>query len=130
MIDTNKIMNPQALTNIFGIMPDFIGSELMDIRIKSFKRTLVIQLMTNQPVQNKPQRWEKWDVIYIEISLFDIRNLIINGDISTNSIIQFNLEQSEKDGLLDIKCNNQMNIKCSFDWARVEQITPGLIGCP
>lgn len=130
MINIDKIMNSQALTSIFGCVPDFIGSELMDIRIRSFKRTIVIQLMTTQPVQNKPKRWGKWDVVYIEISLFDIRNLALNGDISSNSIIQFDLKESGKEGLLQIRCNNQMNIKCSFDWARVEQITPGLIGSP
>ena len=46
----------------------------------------------------------------------------------TNSIIQFDLKEIENEGLLEIKCNNQMSIKCTFDWARVEQITPGLIG--
>lgn len=130
MINEDKIMNPQALTGIFGCVPAFIGSELMDIRIRSFKRTIVIQLMTTQPVQNKPKRWDKWDVVYIEISLFDIRDLVISGDVSTNSIIQFDLREAEKEGLLEIKCNNQMQIKCSFDWARVEQVTPGLIGSP
>ena len=128
MIDSVKIMNPKALTNIFGILPDFIGSELMDIRIKSFRRTMFIQLMTTQPVQAKPKRWDKWDVIYVEISLGDIRNLVINGDVRSNSIIQFDLEKVGEEGLLGIKCNNEMYIRCTFDWARIEQITPGLIG--
>lgn len=128
MVNTNKIMNPQALTSIFGCIPDFVGSELIDIKIRSFKRTIIIQLMTTQPVKNKPKRWDKWDVIYIEISLFDIRNLAINGDISSNSIIYFELVETEDEGSLEIKCDNQMQIKCSFDWARVEQVTSGLIG--
>ncbi len=128
MIRADKIMNPQALSSIFGCIPDFIGSELMDIQIRTFKRTIIIQLMTTQAVENKPKRWDKWDVVYIEMSLFDIRNLNIIGDISTNSIVQFDLKQAENEGVLEIKCNNQMEVKCSFDWARVEQVTPGLIG--
>ena len=63
MINLDRIMNYQALTSIFGSIPNFIGSELMEIRIKSFKRTMVIQLMTTQLIQNKPKRWDKWDVI-------------------------------------------------------------------
>lgn len=128
MINTNKMMNPQALISIFGCVPDFIGSELMDIRIKSFTRTIIIQLMTTQSVQNKPEKWDKWDVIYVEISLFDIRNLVINGDIMTNSINKFDIKETGKEGYLDIECNSELSINAKFDWARVEKITPGLIG--
>lgn len=130
MINIGKIINSQALTSVFGCVPDFIGSELMDIRIRSFQRTIVIHLMTTQTVKNTPKRWGKFDVVYVEISLFDIRNLLVNGDISSNSIIQFDLKDLQNDGLLEIKCDNRMQVKCSFDWARVEEIIPGLIGQP
>ena len=128
MINKNIIMNPQALEGIFGGVPDFIGSELMDVRLKSFERTIVLQLMTNQPIQNKPERWDKVDVVYVDMSLFDVRNLIISGDISSNSITQFDMSKEETAGILEIRCNNQMQIKCLLDWARVEKVTPGLIG--
>lgn len=127
MITASKIMNPQALINIFGCIPDFIGSELMDIRIKSFKRTIVIQLMTNYPVQNKPQKWGEYNVVYIDISLFDIRKLFISGDVITNSIIKFDIKEDKEEVFLEIQCNSKLTIKCNFDWARVEQIKPGLI---
>jgi len=33
MISQLKFMNPQAIANIFGDMPNFIDSELMDVEL-------------------------------------------------------------------------------------------------
>lgn len=63
MIDQFKFLNPQALIGIFGKIPKFEESELVDVRLKRDGPTLVIQLMTKENVENKPKRWNKWDVI-------------------------------------------------------------------
>ncbi|WP_420482306.1 Imm50 family immunity protein, partial [Bacillus pseudomycoides] len=66
MINQLKILNPQALISIFGMISEFEQSELLDVQLRRDGPTLVIQLMTKEPVENKPKRWNKWDVIYIE----------------------------------------------------------------
>ena len=130
MIDQFKFLNPQALIGIFGKIPKFEESELVDVRLKRDGPTLVIQLMTKENVENKPKRWTKWDVIYVEISFFTIYNLTIKGLGIENIIDYFEINKIEEEGLLKIKCKNQMLVECSFEWAKVEGVTPGLIGLP
>ncbi|HEY9059453.1 MAG TPA: immunity 50 family protein [Pseudobacteroides sp.] len=130
MVNQLKLMNPQAFISIFGNIPSFIGSELLDVQIKRDGPTLVIRLMTNEVVQSKPKRWDKWDVIYVELSFFAIRDLTITGVSTKNQINEFEIKEREKEAELEIGCDSQMKIKFLFDWARVEQITPGLIGTP
>ena len=114
----------------FGKIPKFEESELVDVRLKRDGPTLVIQLMTKENVENKPKRWNKWDVIYVEISFFTIYNLTIKGLGIENIIDYFEINKIEEEGLLKIKCKNQMLVECSFEWAKVEGVTPGLIGLP
>lgn len=71
-----------------------------------------------------------WDVIYIEISFFTIRNLTIEGLGTENSIDHFEINTTEEESLLKIKCKNQIIVDCLFEWARVEGVTSGLIGLP
>ena len=130
MIDQFKFLNPQALIGIFGKIPKFEESELVDVRLKRDGPTLVIQLMTKENVENKPKRWNKWDVIYVEISFVTIYNLTIKGLGIENIIDYFEINKIEEEGLLKIKCKNQMLVECSFEWAKVEGVTPGLIGLP
>ena len=130
MIDQFKFLNPLALIGIFGKIPKFEESELVDVRLKRDGPTLVIQLMTKENVENKPKRWNKWDVIYVEISFFTIYNLTIKGLGIENIIDYFEINKIEEEGLLKIKCKNQMLVECSFEWAKVEGVTPGLIGLP
>ncbi|ENQ3105774.1 immunity 50 family protein [Bacillus cereus] len=123
-----KVLNPQALISVFGKIPKFEESELLDVCLKRDGPTLVIQLMTKEHVENKPKRWNKWDVIYIEIAFFTIRNLTIEGLGAENIIDHFEIHTTEEGSLLKIKCKNQMIVECLFEWARVEGVTPGLIG--
>ena len=99
------------------------------MRLKRDGPTLVIQLMIKEKVENKPKRWNKWDVIYVEISFFTIYNLTIKGLGTENIIDYFEINKIEE-GLLKIKCKNQMLVECSFEWAKVEGVTTGLIGLP
>ena len=130
MINQFKLMNPQAFISIFGNIPSLNDSELLDVQLRRDGPTLFIRLLTREVIQTKPKRWDKWDVVYVEMSFFGIRDLTIDGLGTTNQINQFEIKDMGEDGELEIKCNNQMHIKCSFDWARVEQITSGLIGSP
>lgn len=130
MIDQLKILNPQTLISIFGKVPKFEEAELLEVCLKRDGPTLVIQLMTNENVEHKPKRWNKLDVIYVEISFFTIRNLIIENLGTENIIEHFEISTMSEGSLLKIKCKNQMIVESLFDWARIEGVTPGLIGLP
>ncbi|NPC91543.1 hypothetical protein HOO54_04600 [Bacillus sp. WMMC1349] len=123
MINIAKLMNPQAIMNLFGHMPHFIDSHLMDVELKRDGPCIFIRLMTRETVENKPKRWDEWDVVYIDISFIGVRDLVIKGLGINNMISQFEITER-----LKMTCSNQMQIECQFDWARIEKITPGLIG--
>ncbi|MGG0542637.1 Imm50 family immunity protein [Priestia aryabhattai] len=130
MINSNRIMNPQAVTGIFGRMPMFNNSELLSVQIKRDGPTLFIQLSTKEIVKNKPKRWDEWDIVYIEMSFLGVKELEINSFGTINEIEEFEIEDIGEGGSIKIQCTNRMSITCLFDWARIEQINPGLIGTP
>ncbi|MBJ8081757.1 immunity 50 family protein [Bacillus cereus group sp. N14] len=130
MIDQLKILNPQALISIFGKVPKFEDAELLEVCLKRDGPTLVTQLMTKENVEHKPKRWNNRDVIYVEISFFTIRNLTIESLGTENIIEHFEISTTSEGSLLKIKCKNQMIVETLFDWARIEGVTPGLIGLP
>lgn len=130
MINSSRIMNPQAITGIFGSMPMFNDSELLNVQIKRDGPTLFIQLSTKEIVKNKPKRWSEWDIVYVDMSFFGVRELEINSFGTINEIEQFEIEDIGEEGSIKIQCRNRMSINCLFDWARIEQINPGLIGTP
>ncbi len=128
MINISKILNPQAITGIFGEMPDFIGSEILELRLKRDGPTLFINLMIKQPVKTVPKRWpEKWDVIYVEFSFIGIRSLHINDWMNNNLIQRFEIIEQNEDGNLKIVCDEAL-VLGHFDWCRIENIKPGLLG--
>lgn len=130
MINSSRIMNAQAITGIFGRMLTFNGSELLNVQIKRDGPTLFIELSTKEMVKNKPKRWNVWDIVYVEMSFFGVRELEINSFGTMNEIKQFEMEDIGEEGSIKIQCSNKMSITCLFDWARIEQINPGLIGTP
>ncbi|MBZ4224481.1 immunity 50 family protein [Bacillus wiedmannii] len=130
MINQLKILNPQVLIRIFGKVPKFEDAELLEVCLKRDGPTLVPQLMTKENVEHKPKRWNNWDVIYVEISFFTIRNLTIESLGTENIIEHFEISTTSEGSLLKIKCKNQMIVETLFDWVRIEGVTPGLIGLP
>ncbi len=63
------------MIGVFGKAPKLEDVELLEVRLKRDGPTLFILLMTKETVEHKPKRWNKWDVIYVEISFFTIQNL-------------------------------------------------------
>ncbi len=128
MIREEKFMNPQAMTQIFGEIPQFKNAEIMNVDLNRDGPTLFIRLMTKDSVKNKPKRWGNFDVVFVELSFIGVTDLKINHLGNNNIIDHFEISTTENEGLLKINCKNQIQIKTIFDWARVEQISPGLIG--
>ncbi|MDM5163796.1 immunity 50 family protein [Bacillus altitudinis] len=128
MIREEKFMNPQAMTQIFEEIPQFKNAEIMNVDLNRDGPTLFIRLMTKDSVKNKPKRWGNFDVVYVELSFIGVTDLKINHLGNNNIINHFEISTTENEGLLKINCKNQMQIETIFDWARVEQISPGLIG--
>lgn len=52
MISLQRITNHQALTAIFGEIPTFVHSEVLDVQLKRDGPTLSIRLLTKELVRN------------------------------------------------------------------------------
>lgn len=129
MIDNSKLLNPNALTSVFGTIPDLTLSDLLEIQLKRDGPTLFVRLMTRQFIKVPPKRWpDKWDVIYLEMSFFGIHALQINNWLNNNVINFFEIVDENGSGFLKIVCDNNSQISCNFDWCKIENIRPGLIG--
>jgi Immunity protein 50 len=128
MVSSNRLMNPQAITGIFGRMPLLKRSELLTLQMKRDGPSLYIQIGTKETIEKKPVRWDEWDIVYIEISFWGVNDLEIHSFGTFNEIEQFLIEDGKESSSITIQCSNGMSISCLFDWARVERITPGLIG--
>lgn len=83
MINEEKFMNPQAIINIFGSMPNFTDAELMNVELNRDGPCLFVRLMTKEFVENKPKHWGKWDVVYIEMYFIGVQDLLIKN-LGTN----------------------------------------------
>lgn len=100
----------------------------MNVDLNRDGPTLFLRLMTKDSVKNTPKRWRDFDVVYVELSFIGVTDLKINHLGNNNIIDHFEISTTENEGFLKINCKNQMQIETIFDWARVEQISPGLIG--
>ncbi|BBP91325.1 hypothetical protein BsIDN1_49430 [Bacillus safensis] len=102
----------------------------MNVDLNRDGPTLFIRIMTKDSVKNRPKTLgEFFDVVYVELSFIGVTDLKINHLGNNNIIDHFEISTTENEGLLKkINCKNQMQIETIFDWARVEQISPGLIG--
>lgn len=130
MLNHSKMINPQALINVFGDVLDLNGSELIEVRLTRDGAALFIRLQTSAKVKFKPERWSQFDVVYLEMSFWGIKELMINGFGTSNLINRFDIKENQSENILEIICSNQTNIRSSFDWVKVEKISPGLLGTP
>ena len=119
-----RLINEQALNSTFGYIPKFINSEIIDIQVKRDGPAILILLKTKEIVHFKPKKWDDFDVIYVYLTFYGIKSLDINNFGTQNKIQTFLVND---EGLLNINCNNNMSINFIFDFARVENITHGLI---
>lgn len=123
-----KVYEPTSDDSNFRGIPHFKNAEIMNVDLNRDGPTLFIRLMTKDSVKNKPKRWGNFNVVYVELSFIGVTDLKINHLGNNNIIDHFEISITENEGLLKINCKNQMQIETIFDWARVEQISPGLIG--
>jgi hypothetical protein len=83
-----------------------------------------------ESVIKTPKHWEKWDIIYIEISFFSTVNLLIDGWGNKNLIRKIDIKSTAEGGILQIECEDNTRVNCLFEWARIERIIPSLLGTP
>ncbi|WP_175700552.1 immunity 50 family protein [Burkholderia ambifaria] len=131
MNTTTKVMNPQAITSIYGEFPSLIGAELTEVRVARDEPRISIRFATGRRPIKHPARWpQNYDEIYIEISFVAVSDFSFCQWGYKNIVEEVDL--NDIDGRVSVRfyCKNQVALKFSCDWIRVESIAYGYVGNP
>lgn len=128
---TTRLMNPQAITSMYGEFPSFSGSELADVHVKRDEPRLSVKLITKEKPKACPDRWPKdYDVVHIELSFIGVSRLSFSQWGHENIVDMFELDDIDESVSVQFLCKNQVTLTFSCDWIRVESVTYGRVGSP
>ncbi len=117
------IINWYVLSKIFGDDFQLTGALIDNISDKPLERNLSIELIINAKVINPPDRWNKWDKVYVKIDFSFVDRLrwkIVGKDFIINSI-SVEGRQTFFMSIKDKKCNI---LEFDFGAARIQSVKP------
>lgn len=86
---------------------------------------MVLELQVNDRVKKHPEKWKKWDLVYIKICFFGLReiSMFVNHEhIRINKFFVEKLDKSFEYGLQVLCGENYIN--CRYAIARIQNIKP------
>jgi len=127
----SKVMNPQALTSMYGGVPDFSGSEISEIYFKRDEPRLSVKLLAQNKPMSSPVKWpEKYDQVCIELSFIGSRCVSFSEWGHENVVCEMLFDVVSHVVAVTIRCANNSRLEFLCDWVRVESIRYGLMGTP
>jgi hypothetical protein len=127
----DRVMNPQALTSLYGDFPSFDGAELIGANFRCDDPLLTVKLVTRDKPKVSPKRWpDHYDEIIIEISFIGVSRLLLRSWGYKNSIDRFELTLVDDHASVRISCENEAALEFLCDWIRIESVAYGLVGTP
>jgi len=128
---TMKIMNPQAITSIYGEFPSLVEAELTEVRITRDEPRISIRVATKRKPIKPPVRWlQNFDEVYIEISFIGASDFSFCQWGHENIIDEVDLKDIDDRVSVRFSCKNHVALKFTSDWIRIESVTCGLVGSP
>ena len=64
-----------VVENIFGCEFCFSNAEIMNVVANGLRGELVLELQVNDLVKTHPKKWKKWDLVYIKICFFGVKEI-------------------------------------------------------
>ncbi|WP_194790311.1 Imm50 family immunity protein [Pseudomonas sp. UFMG81] len=126
-----RLMNPQALTAMYGGIPSFIGTEVLEISFTQDGPSVSVRFMTKEKPIKKPARWPNtYDVVHMQISFGTIEVSRFSKWGRSNLVLEISSQLMDDRERLMLKFENECELEFSYDWARIESINYGLIGSP
>lgn len=127
----NKVMNPQALTSLYGDFPSFDGAELIAAHFRCDDPLLTVKFVTKEKPATSPKRWpHRYDEVIIELSFIGVRRLLLHNWGYKNIVDIFELNLVGDCASIRISCENKATLEFFCDWIRVEGVTYGHTGNP
>ncbi|WP_175673048.1 immunity 50 family protein [Burkholderia ambifaria] len=129
MNTTTKVMNPQAITSIYGEFPSLVGTELTEVRVARDEPRISIRLATGQKPTKHPTRWpQNYDEVYIGISFVGVCDFSFFQWGQKNIVEEVDLKDVDDRVSVRFSCKNQVALKLSCDWIRIEGVAWGYVG--
>ncbi|UEP35151.1 immunity 50 family protein [Burkholderia ambifaria] len=129
MNTTTKVMNPQAITSIYGVFPSLVGAELTEVRVARDEPRISIRLATGQKPTKHPTRWpQNYDEVYIGISFVGVCDFSFFQWGQKNIVEEVDLKDMDDRVSVRFSCKNQVALKFSCDWIRIEGVAWGYVG--
>jgi len=131
MNTTTKVMNPQAITSIYGEFPSLVGTELTEVRVARDEPRISIRLATGKKPTKHPTRWpQNYDEVYIGISFIGVSDLSFCQWGCKNIVDEVDLKDIDDRVFVRFSCKNNVALKFSCDWIRIESVACGFVGSP
>ena len=114
-----------VVEEIFGQEFSFSDAEIVNVVVNGLSGELVLELQVSDLVRKPPKKWEKWDLVYIKISFFGVKEISMYVNHEHIHINQFLVEKREKDfeHKLQVLCGENY-IHCNYSMARIQNIKP------
>ncbi|GMG92742.1 immunity 50 family protein [Cupriavidus metallidurans] len=124
-----RIVNPQALTALYGSEVPLVGAEIVEVHLKRDEPRLSVRIMTTRKPLSQPNRWPKdYDVVYLGLSFIGVSGISIDGWGHDNMVATFESTITDNVASIEINCKEGLSIELKCDWVRVEGVTYGNLG--
>ena len=87
----------KCVRSIFGCEFCFSNAEIMNVVANGLRGELVLELQVNDLVKTHPKKWKKWDLVYIKICFFGVKEISMFVNHEHICIKEFLVEKLEKD---------------------------------
>ncbi|MBR8347520.1 immunity 50 family protein [Burkholderia ambifaria] len=129
MNTTTKVMNPQAITSIYGEFPSLIGAELTEVRVARDEPRISVRFATERRPIKHPVRWpQNYDEIYIGISFIGVCDFSFFQWGQKNIVEEVDLKDIDDRVSVRFSCKNHVALKFLCDWIRIEGVAWGYVG--
>ena len=127
----DRVMNPQALTSLYGDFPSLDGSEFIGANFRCDDPLLTAKFVTTKKPKITPKRWPQYyDEVIIELSFIGVNHLSFREWGYQNSIDKFELNIVDDHASVQIYCKSGAALEFMCDWMRIESVNYGLVGTP
>ncbi len=111
--------------NVFGHEFCFSDAEIINVVANGLRGELVLEVQVSDLVKTAPKKWKKWDLVYIKVCFFGIKEVSMNVNHENIRIKECLVKKMEKDFEYELvmKCGEKY-INCTYTIARIQNIKP------
>ena len=117
--------NWYIVENVFGHEFCFSDAEIMNVVANGLRGELILEVQVSDLVKAPPKKWKKWDLVYIKICFFGVKEISMFANHDHIHIKEFLVKKMKKDFQyeLEVLCGENY-INCNYAIARIQNIKP------